>query len=444
MIDFKKKFSFEIIFFFSSKNSIRHNLSLHNRFKRIQSEGTGKSSWWIINPDDKGASSNLTNDTLSSTNGVKQTRRRLGQTPKSTSTGPKRLRTPRTTIKSSRILSNTQRQQETNNHPIPPPDLTSVPVYDTQSWSTQLDSDPIVNHLYEQDLYSTSVNTPITNNNSTGGIQSTYPFDDISTNYVSNTSSNPNNTSDYSYHPHHFHHHHPHTLYQHHQRSNYDTGSNNGYYHQQPVLNEHHLLPMDTYHTNNGLTYPLQQQQQQQPQTIDPNDDQHIYLRVHSTSSHSSSASLSPPILTTNNNLTSSSSSASSSSSHSYPHKNPASTSSSSTTGGYLHPNSNGTLTLYSHHHQQHHSDIETLLQLNGMDEEDDDDDDLLTLVHHHDGLMDDHQQLASFFPSNNHDLFSHNEPSTSILRTVLKRPIVGKNLDLKKLFQFYYYFFLP
>jgi hypothetical protein len=407
------------------KNSIRHNLSLHNRFKRIQSEGTGKSSWWIINPDDKGASSNLTNDTLSSTNGVKQTRRRLGQTPKSTSTGPTRLRTPRTTIKSSRILSNTQRQQETNNHPIPPPDLTSVPVYDTQSWSTQLDSDPIVNHLYEQDLYSTSVNTPITNNNSTGGIQSTYPFDDISTNYVSNTSSNPNNTSDYSYHPHHFHHHHPHTLYQHHQRSNYDTGSNNGYYHQQPVLNEHHLLPMDTYHTNNGLTYPLQQQQQQQPQTIDPNDDQHIYLRVHSTSSHSSSASLSPPILTTNNNLTSSSSSASSSSSHSYPHKNPASTSSSSTTGGYLHPNSNGTLTLYSHHHQQHHSDIETLLQLNGMDEEDDDDDDLLTLVHHHDGLMDDHQQLASFFPSNNHDLFSHNEPSTSILRTVLKRPIV-------------------
>ncbi|KAH9425646.1 hypothetical protein DERP_004862 [Dermatophagoides pteronyssinus] len=35
------------------KNSIRHNLSLHNRFKRIQNEGTGKSSWWVINPDAK-------------------------------------------------------------------------------------------------------------------------------------------------------------------------------------------------------------------------------------------------------------------------------------------------------------------------------------------------------------------------------------------------------
>uniref|UniRef100_F7B7W4 Forkhead box O3 n=1 Tax=Monodelphis domestica TaxID=13616 RepID=F7B7W4_MONDO len=33
------------------KNSIRHNLSLHSRFKRVQNEGTGKSSWWMINPD---------------------------------------------------------------------------------------------------------------------------------------------------------------------------------------------------------------------------------------------------------------------------------------------------------------------------------------------------------------------------------------------------------
>ncbi|KFO28657.1 Forkhead box protein O3 [Fukomys damarensis] len=32
-------------------NSIRHNLSLHSRFMRVQNEGTGKSSWWIINPD---------------------------------------------------------------------------------------------------------------------------------------------------------------------------------------------------------------------------------------------------------------------------------------------------------------------------------------------------------------------------------------------------------
>ena len=38
---------------FVFQNSIRHNLSLHNRFKREQNEGTGKSSWWTINPDAK-------------------------------------------------------------------------------------------------------------------------------------------------------------------------------------------------------------------------------------------------------------------------------------------------------------------------------------------------------------------------------------------------------
>ncbi|CAF5114991.1 unnamed protein product, partial [Rotaria magnacalcarata] len=81
------------------KNSIRHNLSLHNRFKRIQSEGTGKSSWWIINPDEKNTSSNIPNDTVAATNGIKQTRRRLGQNLKSSSTTTKRLRTPRSIIK---------------------------------------------------------------------------------------------------------------------------------------------------------------------------------------------------------------------------------------------------------------------------------------------------------------------------------------------------------
>lgn len=35
------------------KNSIRHNLSLHSRFMRVQNEGTGKSSWWLINPEAK-------------------------------------------------------------------------------------------------------------------------------------------------------------------------------------------------------------------------------------------------------------------------------------------------------------------------------------------------------------------------------------------------------
>ncbi|KAG8585014.1 hypothetical protein GDO81_004866, partial [Engystomops pustulosus] len=32
-------------------NSIRHNLSLHSKFVRVQNEGTGKSSWWILNPE---------------------------------------------------------------------------------------------------------------------------------------------------------------------------------------------------------------------------------------------------------------------------------------------------------------------------------------------------------------------------------------------------------
>ncbi|KAG9348420.1 hypothetical protein JZ751_002155 [Albula glossodonta] len=32
-------------------NSIRHNLSLHSRFIRVQNEGTGKSSWWMLNPE---------------------------------------------------------------------------------------------------------------------------------------------------------------------------------------------------------------------------------------------------------------------------------------------------------------------------------------------------------------------------------------------------------
>lgn len=36
---------------FSFQNSIRHNLSLHSRFIRVQNEGTGKSSWWMLNPE---------------------------------------------------------------------------------------------------------------------------------------------------------------------------------------------------------------------------------------------------------------------------------------------------------------------------------------------------------------------------------------------------------
>lgn len=36
------------------QNSIRHNLSLHSKFVRVQNEGNGKSSWWMLNPDAKG------------------------------------------------------------------------------------------------------------------------------------------------------------------------------------------------------------------------------------------------------------------------------------------------------------------------------------------------------------------------------------------------------
>lgn len=39
------------LFFFFLQNSIRHNLSLHSRFVRVQNEGTGKSSWWMLNPE---------------------------------------------------------------------------------------------------------------------------------------------------------------------------------------------------------------------------------------------------------------------------------------------------------------------------------------------------------------------------------------------------------
>merc|ERR1719192_301253 len=36
-----------------SQNSIRHNLSLHQRFLKVQNEGGGKSSWWTLNPERK-------------------------------------------------------------------------------------------------------------------------------------------------------------------------------------------------------------------------------------------------------------------------------------------------------------------------------------------------------------------------------------------------------
>lgn len=40
-----------LLFLSPWQNSIRHNLSLHSRFVRVQNEGTGKSSWWMLNPE---------------------------------------------------------------------------------------------------------------------------------------------------------------------------------------------------------------------------------------------------------------------------------------------------------------------------------------------------------------------------------------------------------
>ena len=38
-----------ILIKFLFQNSIRHNLSLHQKFVKIPNEGAGKSSWWSLN-----------------------------------------------------------------------------------------------------------------------------------------------------------------------------------------------------------------------------------------------------------------------------------------------------------------------------------------------------------------------------------------------------------
>ncbi|XP_070151767.1 forkhead box protein O isoform X1 [Polyergus mexicanus] len=57
------------------KNSIRHNLSLHSRFMRVQNEGTGKSSWWMINRDAKPGKSARRRATTMESNGSLEKRR---------------------------------------------------------------------------------------------------------------------------------------------------------------------------------------------------------------------------------------------------------------------------------------------------------------------------------------------------------------------------------
>ncbi|XP_051540056.1 forkhead box protein O1-B [Myxocyprinus asiaticus] len=58
------------------KNSIRHNLSLHSRFVRVQNEGTGKSSWWMLNPEGGKSGKSLRRRATSMDNNSKFTKSR--------------------------------------------------------------------------------------------------------------------------------------------------------------------------------------------------------------------------------------------------------------------------------------------------------------------------------------------------------------------------------
>lgn len=74
----KRKFVKKFISFFL-QNSIRHNLSLHSRFMRIQNEGAGKSSWWVINPDAKpGRNPRRRANTMESASKVAMDKKRRG------------------------------------------------------------------------------------------------------------------------------------------------------------------------------------------------------------------------------------------------------------------------------------------------------------------------------------------------------------------------------
>ena len=72
------------------KNSIRHNLSLHNRFIRIQNEGNGKSSWWMVDADAK----------------TEKTKRRSRSSSLDSDNGPKTTKTKRPGRKSKRSEHN--------------------------------------------------------------------------------------------------------------------------------------------------------------------------------------------------------------------------------------------------------------------------------------------------------------------------------------------------
>ena len=54
---------------FSLQNSVRHNLSLHSRFLKVQNESSGKSSWWTVDLDAKSGRTSRRNRSQSVDNG---------------------------------------------------------------------------------------------------------------------------------------------------------------------------------------------------------------------------------------------------------------------------------------------------------------------------------------------------------------------------------------
>ncbi|CAF1076492.1 unnamed protein product [Didymodactylos carnosus] len=391
------------------KNSIRHNLSLHNRFKRVQSEGTGKSSWWIINPDEKNSNS---------TSVTKQTRRRLQQQHSSPTTNnsnnkmsrttvqPRRTRHARTTkmmndSKSNSVNTTTSIERtsstydNSNTHSslsLPLPSLQNgsghlLPPYDTSNYDQQwpqshtdaLDTTSLYDHSNTTDLY--------------------HPYDafDDGTRYHNEAhyqqqqpSYNQSPFCPSMYHPNYHQHHHQTAYYQ---------------QEQTPLT-----VSVDNYTPSYNL------------QSNETTDDQHNnYLsRAHSSSSHSSS-SLSPPQLNNTLNSTVYPTTVATSSSSSRTHSLSRKSSLNSLIQppqhyenylpnhvyhkpGYHQSNTDGGGLIFNGHHHHHH-DIETLLHLNSVDD---------------DNLSPNTVTINERFYTGGQQ--QPQQQSNSILRTVLKR----------------------
>ncbi|KAM8965174.1 forkhead box protein O4 [Sarcophilus harrisii] len=70
------------------KNSIRHNLSLHSKFIKVHNEATGKSSWWMLNPEGGRSGKAPRRRAASMDNNSKLTRGRVKASKKKTATLP--------------------------------------------------------------------------------------------------------------------------------------------------------------------------------------------------------------------------------------------------------------------------------------------------------------------------------------------------------------------